>query len=129
MKPASLLFGITEALLTTVSVASPHHTPSITAAAAVAGSVLIAQTSVPYRPFTFKGYECTVDCEGHEAGYAWAEEKGIDDPDDCGGNSQSFIEGCRAYAEEQSGSLRSDQGSDNDEDDDNSDDDSENDAL
>src|SRR5262249_20744862 len=38
---------------------------------------------------------------GHEAGYAWAEEHGIDDPDDCGGNSDSFIEGCQEYAEEQ----------------------------
>jgi hypothetical protein len=45
---------------------------------------------------------CTVDCSGHEAGYAWAEDKGITDPDDCGGKSWSFIEGCRAYAEEQS---------------------------
>ncbi len=38
---------------------------------------------------------------GHEAGRDWAEEKGIDDPDDCGGKSQSFIEGCQEYAEEQ----------------------------
>lgn len=48
---------------------------------------------------TFEGYECTEDCSGHEAGYAWAEENGITDPDDCGGNSQSFIEGCMAYTE------------------------------
>lgn len=47
---------------------------------------------------TFEGYGCTVDCSGHEAGYAWAEEKGITDPDHCGGKSWSFIEGCRAYA-------------------------------
>jgi len=38
---------------------------------------------------------------GHGAGYEWAEMKGIDDPDDCSGNSQSFIEGCQSYAEEQ----------------------------
>lgn len=49
---------------------------------------------------TFKGYECEGDCSGHEAGYEWAEDKGITNPDDCGGNSYSFIEGCRAYAEE-----------------------------
>lgn len=48
---------------------------------------------------TFHGYECTQDCSGHEAGYEWAEDKGISNPDDCGGKSQSFIEGCRAYAE------------------------------
>lgn len=52
---------------------------------------------------TFDGVGCTVDCGGHEAGYAWAEEHGIDDPDQCGGNSWSFIEGCQSYAEEQSG--------------------------
>jgi hypothetical protein len=44
--------------------------------------------------------DCTIDCSGHEAGYAWAEEKGIDDAADCGGNSQSFIEGCEAYVED-----------------------------
>jgi len=49
----------------------------------------------------FHDYPCTVDCSGHEAGYEWAEKKGIEDPDDCGGNSNSFIEGCRAWAEEQ----------------------------
>lgn len=52
-------------------------------------------------PQTFNGYECTDDCSGHEAGYNWAEEKGITDLSDCGGNSNSFIEGCESYAEEQ----------------------------
>jgi len=57
------------------------------------------QADAPRR--TFRGYNCTQDCSGHEAGYNWAEEKGITDPDDCGGNAHSFIEGCIAYAEEQ----------------------------
>jgi hypothetical protein len=49
----------------------------------------------------YKGsYGCTVDCSGHDAGYRWAEQNDIDDPDDCYGNSQSFIEGCREYAED-----------------------------
>jgi hypothetical protein len=48
----------------------------------------------------FHGYLCTQDCSGHEAGYEWAERKGIDSVDDCGGNSNSFIEGCQAYVEE-----------------------------
>ena len=47
----------------------------------------------------FEGEGCTQDCGGHEAGYAWGEEKGITDPDRCGGKSWSFIEGCKAYAE------------------------------
>lgn len=55
-----------------------------------------AARSTPSR--TFHGYACTEDCSGHKAGYDWAARKGIDDPDDCGGYSQSFIEGCRAYA-------------------------------
>ncbi len=51
-------------------------------------------------PPTFGGNPCTVDCSGHEAGYEWAEKHGVTDPDDCGGKSQSFIEGCQSYAEE-----------------------------
>lgn len=53
----------------------------------------------------FKGYTCTIDCSGHEAGYDWAEDHDINDPDDCTGNSESFIEGCRAYTEEQQGNT------------------------
>lgn len=43
---------------------------------------------------------CTQDCSGHEAGFEWARDKDISDPSGCGGNSQSFIEGCEAFAEE-----------------------------
>ena len=50
---------------------------------------------------SYEDYPCTVDCSGHEAGYQWAQENGVDDSDNCGGNSQSFIEGCQAYASEQ----------------------------
>lgn len=50
---------------------------------------------------TRDNWECTEDCGGHEAGYEWAEENGIEDPYDCDGNSNSFIEGCEAYANEQ----------------------------
>lgn len=52
---------------------------------------------------SYGGYGCTQDCSGHEAGYNWAMERDIDDPDNCGGNSWSFEEGCRAYAEENGG--------------------------
>ncbi len=48
----------------------------------------------------YNGYECTEDCSGHEAGYDWAEENEIEDEDDCGGNSDSFIEGCMSYVED-----------------------------
>lgn len=43
-------------------------------------------------------YACTQDCGGHEAGFQWAQERDIDDASDCGGSSQSFIEGCEAFA-------------------------------
>lgn len=49
---------------------------------------------------TSENWTCTDDCSGHEAGYEWAEENGIIDPYDCDGNSDSFIEGCEAYANE-----------------------------
>lgn len=49
----------------------------------------------------FHGYDCTEDCSGHEAGYAWAEARGIDDADDCGGKSRSFYEGCLAFVRDQ----------------------------
>lgn len=60
---------------------------------------------------TFEGYDCTQDCSGHEAGYDWAQRRGVTDESDCGGNSNSFIEGCRAYAEENDTSA-SDENSD-----------------
>ncbi len=50
---------------------------------------------------TSDNWNCTGDCSGHDAGYKWAAENGIGSPDDCGGNSDSFIEGCEAYANEQ----------------------------
>lgn len=52
---------------------------------------------------SFAGYRCVGDCEGHRAGYDWAEERGISDESECGGHSWSFREGCIAYADEQSG--------------------------
>jgi hypothetical protein len=32
---------------------------------------------------TFGGYECTIDCSGHKAGYEWAEDKGITNKSQC----------------------------------------------
>ncbi len=58
-------------------------------------------------PREFAGYECTVNCSGHEAGYNWAEEHDISDGDDCDAagehsNSPSFAEGCHAYVDGES---------------------------
>ena len=71
---------------------------------------------------TFGGYECTVDCSGHKAGYEWAESKGITDEDQCEGildtapNRTSFYEGCMAYVEDPT------RGADEDDEDNNRDD-------
>lgn len=61
--------------------------------------------SVPAHAQSFYGYGCTEDCSGHQAGYDWAEQNSISTPDECGGNSQSFIEGCQAYADENGSSA------------------------
>lgn len=53
----------------------------------------------PKKELEHKRYPCTVDCSGHEAGYNWAIKKGITDPQQCGGKSLSFVEGCRAAAQ------------------------------
>lgn len=55
-----------------------------------------------YTAPTYKGYTCTDDCSGHEAGYEWAEEHGItqDDVDGYSGNSDSFQEGMQSYVDE-----------------------------
>jgi hypothetical protein len=87
---------------------SPEPTnkpPAIQTSIPVYNSVPVVDynESSNYEPQTFGGNDCIGDCSGHEAGYNWAEEKDIDDPSDCGGNSNSFIEGCETYAEEQQG--------------------------
>ena len=47
----------------------------------------------------FGGYPCsTPECADDKAGYRWAEQHGITDPDSCTGSSATFIEGCRVYA-------------------------------
>lgn len=48
----------------------------------------------------FHGYTCTKDCSGHKAGYLWAMKKNISKYEDCGGKSQSFLEGCYAWVKE-----------------------------
>ena len=64
----------------------------------------------PSQAQTFGGYDCTEDCSGHKAGYDWAEQNSISSEDNCGGNSNSFEEGCKAYVDD------SDRGSDEDDD-------------
>lgn len=55
----------------------------------------------PERRLAFGGYPCSGDCSDDMAGYRWAEENAVVDPDDCTGKTGSFIEGCRVYARQQ----------------------------
>ena len=48
----------------------------------------------------FGSYNCTEDCSWHQAWYDWAENKWIDSMEKCGWNSQSFIEWCYQYVDE-----------------------------
>lgn len=46
----------------------------------------------------FGPYACTDSCEGHYAGFQWAQENQPKAADDCGGSgSSSFLEGCMTY--------------------------------
>jgi hypothetical protein len=49
------------------------------------------------------GLTCTADCSGYDAGYNWAEQRGIDDDDYCPDGDKFFYEGCVAYVAEPSG--------------------------
>jgi hypothetical protein len=80
------------------------------AVAAVAPAAVLAADSAcaassgreSYAPSAFFGYTCPdVDCSGHKAGLAWAEQHGIRAARACNVAVEDVqIEGCRAYAEE-----------------------------
>lgn len=55
----------------------------------------------------WRGYPCTQDCRGHQAGDYWAQRMKITRPEDCPyGGSNSFWEGCRSEAEGRVASKR-----------------------
>jgi hypothetical protein len=66
----------------------------------VGGNCTAVSTYVKQGQPYFRGFRCTQDCSGHEAGYAWARKRGVKEPSQCGGNSRSFYEGCLAWADE-----------------------------
>ncbi|WP_256352634.1 hypothetical protein [Pseudomonas sp. PDM31] len=53
----------------------------------------------------FDTYKCTDDCSGHQEGYDWAKEEGVDDEESCSDASQSFNEGCRSFVHGGSGVI------------------------
>lgn len=50
-------------------------------------------------------FDCAEDCSGAEAGYHWAHMRGLADPGECEGVSDSFAEGCRHYATRRAAEL------------------------
>ena len=62
--------------------------------------LLLTCASLSANAQTFRGYECTQDCSGHRAGYAWAKNKRITVESYCTSRSNSFNEGCEAYVKE-----------------------------
>jgi hypothetical protein len=74
-------------------------------------------TGVVVQAESFHGHDCKGDCAGQRAGYEWAQAHGIDDAEDCSGDSEAFIEGCRAFVEEDEDKEDIDNGEDESEDD------------
>ena len=56
------------------------------------------RTATASGPLLFHGYACGSDCAGHQKGYSWASAHQISNPEECRGTSETFIEGCRAFA-------------------------------
>ena len=52
------------------------------------------------QPLVFRGEECLTDCARHRTGYEWAKSARINNPAECRGPSESFIEGCKIYTKE-----------------------------
>ena len=76
-----------------------HNSPQINPSSALAQPISTLRVE-NYSANSFGSYSCTDDCSGHQAGYDNAEENGITDSDECSGNSESFVEGCREYVDE-----------------------------
>lgn len=72
---------------------------SLVLALAMGIALQLSATASVAQGLTFKGYRCTQDCSGHIAGYNWAAKNRITSRSQCSGNSQSFVEGCWAYAD------------------------------
>jgi hypothetical protein len=74
--------------------------PAANAAAAkpIGATPRPVKNASPSGPLLFHGYACGSDCIGHQKGYSWAADHKISNPADCRGTSETFIEGCRAFA-------------------------------
>ena len=89
--------GLVAAGLGAISVQTPADQDRVTVEELQVGRDLSGLT---YRDLRGTAGCSSSTCAGHEAGWRWAADHDIAAPDDCGGRSQSFEEGCRAWAEE-----------------------------
>ena len=78
--------------------AAPAVTSGGKPAAAKPGTPRPLKNATSAGPLLFHGYACGNDCSLHQSGYRWAADHAIANPAQCQGTSESFIEGCRAYA-------------------------------
>jgi len=101
-KQLNLQTLVASTLLATLLLGCARNPPAPSQARAPHAVAAEAQAATSADELLAPGDEpCTENCAGHEAGYQWAEQKGIVDPNDCGGDSDSFVEGCMAYTGEQ----------------------------
>jgi hypothetical protein len=110
MKPwptlALVAVGLSYALYFQLGLRTPHIAPPNVASApevrqAAPRPKPAARSAPPERRLAFGGYPCLHDCSEDKAGYRWASENHVTDPDDCTGRTGPFIEGCRVYARQQ----------------------------
>ena len=96
-KTAALPFALLALVagLPAVSVGAPASKP---AAKSVGATPKPAKSARFSGPFLFHGYACAGDCSSHQKGYRWAADHKISNPMDCRGTSETFLEGCKAFA-------------------------------
>ena len=74
--------------------------PAMGLLAMIVGLVSLAIEKRESQTMFFHGVECIHDCSGHISGFQWSKRKKIINSNNCTGNSQSFIEGCKIYVKE-----------------------------
>jgi hypothetical protein len=86
------------AAISFVLVALIAASPGVAAPAGKPGTPAPLKNATSSGPLLFHGYACGGDCSIHQSGYRWAADHAIANPAQCQGISESFIEGCRAFA-------------------------------
>ena len=94
-KNAAILFAILALAAGSPGAAAPANKP---AAKPIGATPQPLKNATSSGPLLFHGYACGGDCSSHQQGYGWASAHKISNPMDCHGTSETFIEGCRAYA-------------------------------